>query len=96
MKIGTVVNIEIKGADKTCIIVNKKCYSELTSDCSETLWLLIRFGGAGILPTEYPRSCLPITIMKDDVVCYELMYGDSRVWILGKSMLGDMVKAPQQ
>ncbi len=90
MEIGTVLIIDILGEEKTCVIINKKYYCDFIFEDVITTPFLTRYydsddGTNGIV-------YLKKYTFNGGVMCYELMYGDKRVWVLGESMLATMVK----
>lgn len=91
MDIGSVVNLvfeEYPAECKVCIVINKKAYVEVRKD-----WI---FGGEWFIkeyedelylsgspnPTSYSILGLPSFEIEGDEICYEVMCGDNKYWIM--------------
>lgn len=95
MDIGTVISVDIENEERTCVILSKKYYSDFLLKDQKVLFLT-RYHDNDINETVtvpffvYKREGLP----GDEIMCYELMYGDKRVWVIGETKLASMVKVP--
>ena len=92
MDIGAVVGVKIDDEERMCVIVDKKYYCDISFEGDIIPPFLTRYVGQ---PNNFeyntiihPRKSENIG---DKIICYEIMYGDNRVWVLENQFLS-MVK----
>ncbi len=85
MDIGDVVNVKIHGEYSSCVILDKKTYFELYSMwTSDSRHLIVDYGNGGSFvgqSLQYcPTSLIGYGQLGSQSMCYQLLYGDQKVW----------------
>lgn len=83
MDIGTVVNIRITGVVRTCVILDRKPYYDLCCGWTNSTLKYLKelYRHDGLFVNTDPFFPDELRGFSSNGLCYELMYGDSKVWI---------------
>ncbi len=82
MEIGDVVRVRIAGIVRTCLVLDSKPYYVLCCTWNSTFkYLREVYTHIGLFVYTDPFFPTELRGFSSNGVCYELMYGDSKVWI---------------
>ncbi len=79
--IGAVVTLPIDAEDRLCIVLDMKSYKEFGAFYKKDMKMLMPGS------QSYWTTNTPYLYRDRNPMCYELMYGDKKVWFLGHILL---------